>query len=207
MRSLAIGSTLLVLSVGTAAAQIGNPAGLDPGTKAQAPGVPKRGESNATDKLFARLLSVGGMAEVNAAKLAQRKAQPAIVRAFAEQMIQDHTQASERLASLAQAANVPLPSDLDPTHKAIEARLDAATENTFSTEYMQAQVVDHQMAVQLLEWEIGSGENGDMQRFAAETLPTVLAHLQMARNVMERLTGVAGAETGSEAAPAASRAQ
>jgi len=207
MRSLAIGSMLLVLSLGTAAAQIGNPAGVDPGTKEQAPGVPERGESNTTDKLFAQLLSFGGRAEVNAAKLAQRKAQPAIVRAFAEQMIQDHTKTSERLAALAQAANVALPSDLDPTHKAVEARLDAANENTFATEYMQAQVLDHQMAVQLLEWEIGSGENADMQHFAAETLPTVLAHLEMARNVAESLSGSVGAEAGGDAAPAPKSAQ
>ena len=46
--------------------------------------------------------------------------------------------------------------------------------------YMRAQIVDHQKTSQLLQWEIGSGEDAEMQRFAADTLPTVLEHLAQA---------------------------
>jgi putative membrane protein len=52
-------------------------------------------------------------------------------------------------------------------------------------------VQDHQKAAQLLEWEIGSGQDTQLKSFAAETLPVVLQHLQMARNLQAQMTGKA----------------
>ena len=46
-----------------------------------------------------------------------------------------------------------------------------------TTRYVRGQVVEHQKTVQLLEWEMGSGQQGPLQRFAASTLPKVLDHL------------------------------
>jgi len=42
--------------------------------------------------------------------------------------------------------------------------------------------------VQLLEWEIGSGQEPDLQRFAGSVLPTVLDHLAMARGIVDELS-------------------
>ena len=53
---------------------------------------------------------------------------------------------------------------------------------------MRGQVVDHQKTAQLLDWEIDAGQNAALQRFAAETLPTVLEHLGMARGIVEQLS-------------------
>ena len=54
---------------------------------------------------------------------------------------------------------------------------------------MQGQLVGHQKAVILLQYEVGQGQNGELQRFAAESLPMVIGHLEMARAVMDELTG------------------
>jgi hypothetical protein len=45
---------------------------------------------------------------------------------------------------------------------------------------------DHQRTAQLLEYEIGSGENAALQTFAVETLPVVLQHLAMVQDLMEQ---------------------
>jgi putative membrane protein len=49
--------------------------------------------------------------------------------------------------------------------------------------------VDHQKTVQLLQWEISFGQNADLQKFAADTLPTVLRHLELAQQLGARLNG------------------
>jgi putative membrane protein len=57
--------------------------------------------------------------------------------------------------------------------------------------YIKDQIVDHQKTALLLEWEINSGEDAQLQRFAADTLPDVLHHLQAAQTIHAELTGAA----------------
>jgi putative membrane protein len=45
--------------------------------------------------------------------------------------------------------------------------------------------------VQLLTWEIGSGQDAEIQRFAAAIMPTVVRHLEMARDLTVELAGEA----------------
>lgn len=61
----------------------------------------------------------------------------------------------------------------------------------YDTAYIKAQIVDHQKTAQLLIWEIGSGEDAELQRFAADTLPKVLHHLERAKAIHAEITGAA----------------
>ena len=47
--------------------------------------------------------------------------------------------------------------------------------------------MEHQKTVQLLAWEIDSGQDAEIKQFAAATLPTVMHHLEMARNLVAEL--------------------
>jgi putative membrane protein len=172
-----------------AAAQIGNPAGVDPATPQSAPGVPAPHTANTQDKLFAQLLGAGGMAEVEFGKIADGKAQSSSVKDFARRMVQDHSRANEQLEKLAKQANIPLAGELGPDEKAMKDELDRSSARSFDLAYMQGQLVGHQKAVILLQYEIGQGQDSELQRFAAESLPVVIGHLQMARAVMDELTG------------------
>ena len=67
LSALALGLAILPSSV---CAQIGNPAGMAPDTKMESPGVPAPNQTNYQDRLFARLATVGGNAEVDLATLA-----------------------------------------------------------------------------------------------------------------------------------------
>src|SRR4051794_24801466 len=71
--------------------------------------------------------------------------------------------------------------------------------DAFDISYIRSQVVDHQKTAQLLEWEIGFGEDADVQRFASATLP-VLEHLQAARDLQAELARLALANNGGASA-------
>jgi uncharacterized protein (DUF305 family) len=49
--------------------------------------------------------------------------------------------------------------------------------------YIHSAIDEHQAAVQLFTTESQSGDNADLKRFAAETLPTIQHHLQMAQSM------------------------
>jgi putative membrane protein len=186
----ATGVALLLLA-SSAGAQTGNPAGGAPGTATAAPGAPAAHQPNQADRIFIREATIGGMAEVETGKLAEQKGQSDAVKAFGRQMVHDHMAANDRLAALAKADNVPAPSGPDPDHRAMHDQLQKATDGAFDRAYIEGQVTEHQRTAQLLEYEIGSGQDPELRRFAAETLPTVLQHLQQAQLVAAQIVGQA----------------
>jgi putative membrane protein len=169
-------------------AQTGNPAFTPPGTPAAKPGVPAPHQLNATDRTVIHQLAIGNAAEIELGKLAQQKAQGQPVKSFAETMVRDHDAAAKRLADLAEAAGLPLPSGLDDEHRAVREHLHKLTGTAFDVAYIQAQVQDHQKTLHLLEHEIGSGQDQALREFAANTLPNIRQHLQMAQDLVLTVT-------------------
>jgi putative membrane protein len=205
MRILVFAVALAGLAALPAAAQIGNPAGMKPSTPQSEPGKPAPHQENTQDRLFIQLAGTGGAAEVAEARSAQEKANNAAVKEFARRMAQDHSKANEGLTALARAANVPLPDGLDPDQQAQRAELDKLSGSAFDLGYMQAQLVDHQKTATILEWEIGSGQDAALQRYAMETLPAVLQHLEMAQAIIAQLTRSAPQGLAASAAPEPAR--
>jgi len=186
---IAIIGMLLMLPASTALAQLGNPAGMAPGTADQ----PARaGEiANTTDQLFVRLAGAGGSAEVDLAMLASQHATDDGVKTFARAMSDDHSKANLQLSVAAKRADLEVPKEPDAEHKAIRTRLEKLPDHRFDLDYIDGQVQDHLKTVQLLEWEINSGQDADIQHFASETLPIVLGHLKMAQELQVQLHSMA----------------
>jgi putative membrane protein len=190
MRTLAI-SLGLALVPTCALAQIGNPAGMAPDTRMEKPGVPAPNQTNYQDRLFARLAMEGGIAEVELGKFASGKTGHDGVKQFANRMVDDHGKANDMLRSIADKSKIPLPDGPDADHKKIRSDLEKLSVAELDLAYLAAQIVDHQKTAQLLAWEIDQGEDAELQRFAAHTLPTVLEHLDMARQVQAQLVSAA----------------
>ena len=182
MPRFAILSSMLVLLAVPALAQSGNPAGMTLGTGPQQP--------NNSDRLFVRTAAVGGMAEVELGRLAEQKSQSDAVKDFARRMIEDHGKANARLIGLAKENGIAVPDKLDDEHKSMRARLESLSGAAFDLAYIQGQVVDHQKTAQLLEYEIGSGQDVELKSLASEILPVVLGHLEMAQSIQAEITGV-----------------
>lgn len=191
MRSFAVASALVALAALPVAAQVNNPAGMAPGTPQSQPGRAAPHEPNTQDRLFIQLVAAGGVAEVNAARTAEGKAESAAVKEFGRRMTQDHTKANDQLAGLARAAKVPLPERADPDAEAKRAEMERLSGKAFDLAYMRQQIVDHQKTITLLQWEISLGQDDALQRYAMETLPVVMGHLEMAQGILAQLTGAA----------------
>ena len=188
LRRLGIAAAaLLALLPLPAAAQMGNPGFMSPDTRTGPDGLPATDQKNAADILFVKLVGAGGLAEVALGELARDQGADAAVVAFGERMVADHGAANDALAARAEEAGIAMPAELDAEHATLRDTLEGMDAAAFDLAYMRAQVVDHQKTAQLLAWEINSGQNAGLQRFAADTLPAVLDHLAHARGIVEAL--------------------
>ena len=92
-------------------------------------------------------------------------------------MVDDHSKANDRLIGLAKEDGIAVPDKLDPDHKAMHDRLKAASSADFDLVYVDGQVADHQKTAQLLEHEIGSGQDVELKSFASDILPIVSSNI------------------------------
>jgi putative membrane protein len=143
--------------------------------------VPASAALSSADRDFAMKAASGGMAEVQAARLAEQRSTSPQIKQFAQRMVADHTAANNELMQIAKQANITLPSQ--PTGKdASEAQqLRDLNGTQFDQRYAQDEVRDHQETVQLFKQEADSGQDPALKSFAQKTLPTLEQHLQMAQ--------------------------
>jgi putative membrane protein len=123
----------------------------------------------------------GGMAEVELSQLASQRAASNEVKQFAQQMIQDHTRANNKLSQLAKQKGVTLPTEMDAQHKALRTQLEKISGRSFDQQYMNAMETDHAKTVALFQSQTQQGQDPDVTAFAATTLPKLQQHWQMAR--------------------------
>jgi putative membrane protein len=181
-----------VLALGSPSAfsqQAGNPAVMAPDTPKTAIAQPPPDHPNTVDQIVVRQLLIGNDSEVGLGKLAGSKGQNKAVKDFAKHMVDDHTKANSRVTDLAKAnrADMPRGADSDPDAAAVRAQLDKMSGSAFDTAYIASQVGDHQKTALLLIHEIGSGQDKKTQDLAKELLPTVMRHLEMARQIQSDL--------------------
>nr|WP_298726202.1 DUF4142 domain-containing protein [uncultured Steroidobacter sp.] len=185
------GSCVLLVS-GALAQEGANPAGMSPDTAGKEMAKPSPDGANNQDKLFVRQAALGGQAEVDLGKLAQKRATDPAVREFAERMVEVHSKSNQQLLKLGKAVNPDLPRNLDPEHQAIRNELDRAQGQTFDLAYIAAQIQDHQRTANLLQWHISTGQNEPLRKYSIQTLPEVMDHLEQAKATYAALTQGAG---------------
>ena len=180
------------LLLGTAfAAQAQTPApSSSPSAPAMAPApaaggsmaaAPSTASLTAADKKFVMKAASGGMAEVQAAQLAQQKSQDSGVKDFAAKMITDHTAANTQLTTLAGQKGLTVPTALDDKDQSEIDKLTKLDGKKFDKMYMKGQVKDHKSMLTLLQKEAKSGKDPDLKAFAEQTIPVVQSHLDMAK--------------------------
>jgi putative membrane protein len=131
---------------------------------------------------------MGGMAEVEMARLALTKASSDAVKQYAQKMLDDHTAANAELMQIAATKNLTLPTAPDAKHRAMMARMGKLSGEAFDREYvMMAGHKDHQKMEKLFRDESTRGRDADLKAFATKTLPVVQQHLQMARDLHNQM--------------------
>jgi putative membrane protein len=147
---------------------------------------PHQAGAHGPDQVFIIDALRSGVDQTDLARLAEQKAGSESVRQFARQMIRDHGQTNSALNRLTEGA--PAPDQPDVEHRKIRDALSNLSDREFDIEYLRLQVQAHQRMAQLLEYEIGSGKDAQVQRFASDALPRVYTHLAMARQLLDQVS-------------------
>ena len=132
---------------------------------------------------FVKEVAMSDMTEIAAATIGQERGN-AEEKAFATQMITDHTKTSEELKSLVPAeARAAIPTALDSSSQSKIDKLRNAKPDDFSSDFDAMQVSAHKDAVSLFERYAKGGEDVKVKEWAGKTLPALQHHLEMAQNL------------------------
>ncbi len=146
---------------------------------------------NSTDKKFMTMAAMGGMAEVEEARLALQKSSNEGIKEYAQHMIDEHTKANEELMQVVQMKGVTLTTTPAAKHVAMMAKMQALSGAEFDMMYVKnSGVKDHEKMAKLFQDEIARGKDADAKAFASKTLPVVQMHLQMARDMSAKMMGM-----------------
>jgi putative membrane protein len=123
------------------------------------------------------------MLEIESSKLVNAKSD-AQDKAFADQMIKDHTETSTELKGLVGGkVQANLPTSMDTAHQDKLDKLKKLDGKDFVSAYEDLQVSAHKDAVSLFERYSKSGENADLKDWTGKTLPKLQGHLKMAQDL------------------------
>lgn len=135
------------------------------------------------DMAFVKKAAIAGMTEVQASKVALEKSTDPNVKSFAQHMIDDHTKAGDALKTAAMQEGLSVPADLDTEHKQVIDKLSGLSGATFDKAYKTQMLDDHKQAVALFTNESRDSAQTAVDKFAADTLPTLQSHLKMAQDL------------------------
>lgn len=166
------------LSFAIAAFAIATSSALAQGTTEASPRLAR------ADAGFIRDAAKAGIAEVESSQLAAQKASDPAIKSFAQKMVDDHTKANQELKALAQTKGVELPGEPSLLQKGKMKALSAADGADFDRRYADGMGVKaHEDAVKLFQKAANGAKDADVKAFASKTLPTLQAHLKMAREL------------------------
>ncbi len=139
------------------------------------------------DTAFAIKAAQGGLAEVKLGQLASEKAGSADVKAFGQQMVDDHSKANDQLKSVAQNENMTLPTDVNAKQQMMYDKLSKLSGAEFDKAYVKDMVKDHEEDVKEFQKESTSGKDPQIKSFASQTLPVLQGHLDKIKGIQSKM--------------------
>lgn len=131
-----------------------------------------------TGQQFADAEAASGMYEIESSKLAETKASSAEVKAFARDMVKDHTAASAQLMAAAKKASPAITPSKTMTAEQ-QSNLDAlrkASGAEFDRLYIQQQNAAHDQALQMTQDYANGGTVAPLKEWAQKTVPALQGH-------------------------------
>jgi len=129
--------------------------------------------------------------EIESGQLATANSTTPEVVTFGENIIDDHTETSQTLMTIAQQNNInvtmPTRQSLPQDKQAILTRLESKTGAEFDQDFVAEQLEAHQQAIALFERATNELENQAFRDYARNTLPTLQAHLEMVQELQNQV--------------------
>jgi len=133
------------------------------------------------DTEFAVSAADASLFEIQVGQLALTNASTPEVKKLAQQMIDDHTKASEELKSLAQTKNISLPSALSDKCQKKYNDLSEKKGIDFDDAYTDLMVKDHKDVIDQFKKESEKGNDAELRAWAGEKVPALEHHLEMSK--------------------------
>jgi putative membrane protein len=112
-----------------------------PGKVSPTPGSTNRtGDQASLDQKFVTQAGESDLFEIQTSQLALQRAKSPEVKKFAQQMINEHTNSSKQLSSIAQQKGYKLPTTMGQANASLLTQLTKAADANFDNTYMQLQV-------------------------------------------------------------------
>jgi putative membrane protein len=140
------------------------------------------------DQQFLTEAAQDGRAEVEVAQLAASKASNPGVKRFAQRLVADHTKANQQLESLPQASQIQSSSLPEEKRSAVD-QLSKASGKEFDRAFVDQAVQDHESAVARFQEAASTAKDPQIKQFAAQNVPVLQRHLEMAKQLQSRLSG------------------
>jgi putative membrane protein len=188
------------------------PAPVEPIAEAPPPPPEAPAPAPLTDAQIAKILAAVDTAEIDQAKIAQKKSKNAGVKKFAAHLIQAHTKAKQKGTTLTKKAKL-TPEDSDvsteltgKTSATLES-LKTADAASFDALYVSAQATQHEEVLNLVDSRLlPSVTHEDLKGFLGETRTMVESHVTEAKTLQQELAAAPAAPAAPTAATPASGA-
>lgn len=141
----------------------------------------------AEEKAFVADAGMLGLAEVQMSNLALEKGVSGNVRAFAQRMVTDHSNANAELSRLATMKGLALPTELAGETESSLEHLTSISGADFDRTYIQQMIAHHQNGVARFERAAATAQDPEIKAFAAKHLPILRQHLADARDIAARM--------------------
>jgi len=128
--------------------------------------------------------------EIAAAEDALAQSRNPQVRAFAQRMIDDHTQSRDALRQAAMASGLPPPLPaMDSDQAALLASLQGLRGADFDKTYAKQQILAHRQALAVEQSFASAGADPTLRRVAGADVPMIQHHLELAQQMRAALGG------------------
>lgn len=146
-----------------------------------------------TDAQIAGIVVAANTVDINAGKLAEKKAHSKDVKAFAKQMVTDHSGVNKSATALVKKLKV-TPEDSD-TAKSLKdggdaniAKLKGLKGKDFDKAYVDNEVAYHQAVIDAIDKTlVPNVKNAELKDMLVKTRPAFVAHLEHAKTIQAEL--------------------
>ena len=155
--------------------------------------LPVHAQPAPTDPQIAQIVVTANQVDVDAGKLAAARTKSKDVKAFAQQMVTDHTAVNQQAVALVTRLKVrPEPSD---TSRSLQkggdenvAKLKTLAGAQFDKAYVDQEVGYHQAVLDAIDKVLApSAQNAELKALIAKVRPAIAAHLEHAKHLQMQL--------------------
>lgn len=139
------------------------------------------------DKKFLAAASQSDVNEIKLSQLAEAKATNPAVKAFAQEMVAEHTKMSASMKPFADSWGVTPATDLDADHQKEYDKLNGLSGADFDKEYIDQMVTDHEKALSAFTSEAKDTKDAKFRAVVLQDKTMVAAHKNMAYDLKKKL--------------------